>query len=57
VQNTRESFNVNVRVRQGDKLSVILFNLVLYYIVKKLYIREIYQIKWFRSMHMQMMWS
>jgi len=32
----RESFIVNVGVRQGDKLSVILFNLVLYYIVKKL---------------------
>jgi hypothetical protein len=29
------SFNVNVGVRQGDKLSVILFNLVLYYNVKK----------------------
>jgi len=49
-----ESFNVNVGVRKGDKLSVILFNLVLYYIVKKLYIGEIYQIKWFRSRHMQM---
>ena len=53
----RESFNVNVGIRQGDKLSVILFKLVLYYIAKKLYIGEIYQIKWFRSTHMQMMWS
>jgi fumarate reductase subunit C len=33
----RESFNVYVGVRQGDKLSVILFKLVLYYNVNKLY--------------------
>jgi hypothetical protein len=35
-----ESFNVDVVVRQGDALSVIVFNLVLDYIIKKLDIRE-----------------
>ena len=34
-----ESFDVNVGVRQGDALSVILFKLVLEYIIRKLYIR------------------
>jgi Reverse transcriptase (RNA-dependent DNA polymerase). len=34
-----ESFNVNVGVRQDDEFSVILFNLVLHYIVKKFDIR------------------
>lgn len=34
--NMTESFNVNIEVRQGDALSVILFNLVLGYIIKKL---------------------
>jgi Reverse transcriptase (RNA-dependent DNA polymerase). len=31
--NMRESFRVNVGVRQGDALSVILFNLLLNYII------------------------
>ena len=34
-----ESFDVNVGVRQGDALLVILFKLVLEYIIKKLDIR------------------
>jgi len=38
--NMPESFNVDVGVRQGDALSVIVFNLVLDYITKKLDIRE-----------------
>lgn len=37
--NMRESFRVNVGVRQGDALSVILFNLLLNYIIQKLDIR------------------
>jgi len=32
-KNTTENFNVNVGVRQGDTLSVILFNLTLDYII------------------------
>jgi hypothetical protein len=35
-----ESFNVDVGVRQGDALPVIVFNLVMDYIMKKLDIRE-----------------
>jgi hypothetical protein len=38
--NMPESFNVDVGVRQGDALSVIVFNLVLDYIIKKFDIRE-----------------
>ena len=38
--NMPQSFNVDVAVRQGDALSVIVFNLVLDYIIKKLDIRE-----------------
>jgi hypothetical protein len=33
--NMTESFNINVGVRQGDALSVTLFNLVLDYIIRK----------------------
>jgi hypothetical protein len=35
-----DSFNVGAGVRQGDALSVIVFNLVLDYIIKQLDIRE-----------------
>jgi hypothetical protein len=35
-----ESFNVNVRVREGDATSVILFNFVLDYFTRKLDTRE-----------------
>ena len=37
--NVTESFNIDVGVRQGDALSVTLFNLVLDYIRRKLDIR------------------
>jgi len=37
--NMTQSFNTNVGVRQGDALSVTLFNLVLDYIIRKLDIR------------------
>jgi hypothetical protein len=37
--NITESFNINVAMRQFDALLVILFNLVLDYIMKKLIIR------------------
>jgi len=36
----REIFNVHIAVRQGNTMSVILFNLVLDYIMKKLVIRR-----------------
>jgi hypothetical protein len=39
-----KNFNVNEGVIEGDALSVILFNLVLNYILKKLDIRGIYQL-------------
>jgi hypothetical protein len=37
--NMTECFNVIIDVIQGDALSVMLFNLVLDYIMKKLFIR------------------
>jgi len=40
--NVTESFDVNVSVRQGEALSVILFSLVLGYILKKSYVRGKY---------------
>ena len=55
--NMAENLNVNVRVTEGDALSVILFNLVLNYIRKKLDIRGIYQLNWYRSMHLRGMQS
>jgi hypothetical protein len=50
-----EGFNVNVGVRQGDTLSVILCNLTLDYIIKKFDTRGNVSAKWYRSMRMWMM--
>jgi len=38
--NMTEIFNVHIAVRQGDTMSVILFDKVLDYIIKKLVIRD-----------------
>jgi hypothetical protein len=50
-----ENFNVDVGVRQGHALS--LFHLALVILKRNEISGEIYKLKWYRFMNVQMVWS